>query len=61
MRHLMLAATMLVVGLAFTLGAASICQDVAVAWSKSGRGDKLDITQAPMPATPAERPQDSHN
>ena len=50
MRHLLLATTMFVFGLAVTLGTASVLQDVAVAWSKSGQGDGFEVNQALKPA-----------
>jgi hypothetical protein len=50
MRHLLLAVTMVVVGLGVTLGTASVLQDVAVAWSKSVQGDGFEVTQIAKPA-----------
>jgi hypothetical protein len=49
MRHLLLAVTMVVVGLGVTLGTASVLQDVAVAWSKSVQGDGFEVTQIAKP------------
>jgi hypothetical protein len=51
MRHLLLATTMIVFGLAVTLGTASVLQDVAVAWNKSAQRDGGEVNQVPRPAT----------
>ena len=44
MRHLLLAATMIVFGLTVTLGTASVLQDVAVARSNGVHGDAFEVT-----------------
>ena len=69
MRHLMLAVTMFLAGLAVTLGTASVLQDVAMAWTQNDRSDRFEVPQsAKPPIKPArqgrpsisERLQDSH-
>ena len=54
MRHLFFAATMIVFGLAITLGTASVLQDVAVARSNSVQSDQFDVT-AKKPASTNKR------
>ena len=46
MRHLLLAATMLVVALAVTFGTASVIQGVAVAKSNTASGEPFVITES---------------
>ena len=54
MRHLFLAATMIVFGLAITLGTASVLQDVAVARNNSVQSDQSEVT-AMKPASTKKR------
>jgi hypothetical protein len=49
MRHLLLAAAMLVVALVVTLGTANVLQDVAVA-RNSLQGDPFEVTETTAPA-----------
>jgi hypothetical protein len=49
MRHLLLAAAMLVVALVVTLGTANVLQDVAVA-RNSLQGDPFEVTEIAAPA-----------
>jgi hypothetical protein len=49
MRHLLLAATMLVFGLGITLGTASVLQDVAVAGRKGDQSDLFEVTDVQPP------------
>ena len=49
MRHLLLAATMLVVALVVTFGTASVLQGVAVARSNSVQSEPVAITEAARP------------
>jgi hypothetical protein len=50
MRHLLLAATMLVVALVVTFGTASVLQGVAVAKNSVGPNEPFAITEAARPA-----------
>ena len=50
MRHLLLAATMLVVALVVTFGTASVLQGVAVARNASTPGEQFGIIEAEKPA-----------
>jgi hypothetical protein len=50
MRHLMLAATMLVVALIVTFGAASALQGVAEARNNSVQSDPFEVTEIAKPA-----------
>jgi hypothetical protein len=50
MRHLLVVTAMFVVGLAITLGAASVLQDVAVARGKSAQSDGFEVDRIPKPA-----------
>jgi hypothetical protein len=51
MRHLLLAATMLVVALVVTFGTASVLQGVAVARSNSSdSGEQFEVTEMAKPA-----------
>ncbi len=51
MRHLLLAATMLVVALVVTFGTASVLQGVAVAKNNAASSEPFAITEAAKPAT----------
>ena len=50
MRHLLLAATMLVVALIVTFGAASALQGAAEARNNSFKGDQFQVTEIAKPA-----------
>jgi hypothetical protein len=50
MRHLLLAATMLVVALVVTFGTASVLQGVAVAKNNAAPGEPFAISEAARPA-----------
>ena len=50
MRHLLLAATMLVVALIFTFGAASALEGVAEARNNSVQSDPFEVTEIAKPA-----------
>jgi hypothetical protein len=49
MRHLLLAATMLVAALVVTFGTASVLQGVAVAQDNSVQGDQFEVTEVAKP------------
>jgi hypothetical protein len=55
MRHLLLAATMLVVALVVTFGTASVLQGVAVAKNNSTSNEPFAITEAAKPSATKER------
>ena len=50
MRHLLIAAAMLVVGLAVTFGCASALEVVAVAHNNSVQGDQFEASETAKPA-----------